>query len=523
MDEAIVFILGAILFLMVAAAILAALVGFFVFVGPVLGAGTALFIFFALVVAFYQELGRAFGLGGSPKTLAVEAPPRQRTPEGREPAYTQYLFEQARRDFSHAHKLAWARLTARYNGYGRTFQSHWFQGFADWRWPVGVVLVVGQAVGGLLALVLLALTAASQVLVLLVVGLVALGGIYLLRGADTLLMWARGVRITCPACYERGFYPSYECDGCATRHQDVRPGRYGVIRRVCACGTRLPTLLLLGSHRLRACCAHCGAPLAERAGTAAEIVLPVFGAVAAGKTRLMIVVMMAIEALARRGGARVELADDDTRAWEANARRELIDSGAVQKTRVRLPRAYSLYVKPARGSRRLVHVFDAAGEYFNRSENLQELRYLRAASTFVFVIDPLSLGALWSRLPAEVRDRYQQIRAAQEPEFVFAQAVDNLTAMGVKTGRARLVVVVTKSDLVRPVLAADGVEDREEALVGWLDDKLGQGNLLRAMRHAFGETHFFLTASVLDQAYRVDDSVERLTSWTLARHGLRLT
>jgi hypothetical protein len=95
--------------------------------------------------------------------------------------------------------------------------------------------------------------------------------------------------------------------------------------------------------------------------------------------------------------------------------------------------------------------------------------------------------------------------------------------MGVQTSKARLVVAVTKSDLVRPLLVQDGVEEGEDALTRWLDARLGQGNMLRAMRHAFGEVHFFLTAAVLSEDGDVDDSVEIFTTRTLAHDGLRLT
>ncbi|WP_261556387.1 TRAFAC clade GTPase domain-containing protein [Frankia tisae] len=497
---------------------------FFAIPGPFITAATALYFAGLLVVASFQEFGRAMGLGPSPAAAVPERPPPRRTEDGREPAYRQYLFQQAGRDLRHAYRLVWPRLKAIVTGHRRQVKNTFFgYGPMDWRWPVGVVLTVGQLTGTLLGLTVISLVAAAQGIVLLGVGLVALLGIYLLRGVDTVLLWIRGVRITCPACYRRGFYPVYECRNCTARHHDVRPGRYGVVRRVCACGERLPTLLLLGSYRMKAFCAHCEAPLADRVGTSAEVVLPVFGAAGAGKTRLMIVIMMAVDAIARRSDATLQLADEDTRRWDAQARRELLGSDNVAKTRIRLPRAYSMYIEPRRGSRRLVHVFDPAGEYFNESDRLQELQFLRLARTFLFVVDPLSIDGLWSRLDRGAQDRNRSIRARREPEFVFAQTVQNLEAMGVPTEKSRLVVVVSKRDLISRLLSDDGVEDGDEAVARWLDENLHQGNMLRAMRHAFGEVSFFLTTSVVSADHQVDDSVERLTSWTLARQGLRLS
>ncbi|ABW16333.1 conserved hypothetical protein [Parafrankia sp. EAN1pec] len=497
---------------------------FFTVPGPFIAGAAALYVAGALVVAYFQEFGRAMGLGPNPAAAAPEQPPPRRTEDGKEPAYRQYLFGQARHDLRHAHGLVWPRLAALGRNHRRWVKNTFFgYGAMDWHWPVGVVLMVGLFAGTILGLAVISLVATAQGVVLLAVFLLAFLGIYLLRGIDTVLLWIRGVRITCPSCYRRGFYPSYECRNCTVRHHDVRPGRYGVVRRVCACGERLPTLLLLGSHRMNAFCAHCEAPLAESVGTAAEVVLPVFGAAGAGKTRLMIVIMMAVEAIAGRSGATLALADEDTRKWDAQARRELIRSDKVAKTGIRLPRAYSLYVEPRRGGRRLVHVFDPAGEYFNESDRLQELQFLTLARTFLFVVDPLSVDALWARLDRADQNRYSGVRARREPEFVFAQTVQNLEAMGVRTKKARLVVVVSKRDLVSRILIEDGVEDGEEALVRWLDENLHQGNMLRSMRHAFGEVQFFLTTSIISDDSRVDDSIEKLTSWTLARQGLRLS
>jgi hypothetical protein len=496
---------------------------FFTFAGPFIAGGSAIFFAGALVVAYFQEFGRAMGLGPNPAAAAVERPPAQRTADGREPAYRQYLFGQARRDLRNAHGLIWPRLTAVVARHQQQVKRNFFGfGLADPRWPVGVLLMVGLAIGTIVGVPVIGLLAVAQGTVLLVFGLLAIAGIYLLRGVDTVLLWIRGVRITCPACYRRGFYPSYECPNCTTRHHDVRPGRYGVARRVCVCGERLRTLILLGSHRMNAFCAHCEAPLAERVGTAAEVILPVFGAAGAGKTRLMIVIKMAIDEMAKRTGARVELADDDTRKWDRQARRELLSTDRVAKTLIRLPRAYSMYVKPKRGARRLVHVFDPAGEYFNESQRLQELQFLKLAKTFLFVVDPLSVDVLWARLGAADQNAHSAVRARREPEFVFAQTVQNLEAMGVRTKKARLVVVVSKSDLIPQILIDDGVADFKDDIVRWLDEDLRQGNMLRAMEHAFGEVHFFLTTAVVTDGDRVDDGVEKLTSWVLARQGLRL-
>ena len=93
-----------------------------------------------------------------------------------------------------------------------------------------------------------------------------------LRGADSAFLGVKNIRMVCPACSERVPYPGYVCPGggCARRHRDVRPGRFGIMRRRCQCGTRMSTLLLFGSSRMAAFCPHCGHPLEHRPGEAPE-------------------------------------------------------------------------------------------------------------------------------------------------------------------------------------------------------------------------------------------------------------
>ncbi len=66
-----------------------------------------------------------------------------------------------------------------------------------------------------------------------------------------------------------------------------------------------------------------------------------------------------------------------------------------------LPKGYSLRVAPPQGAERVVHVFDAAGEVFASRERTQELRYLRIARTFLFVVDPLSVESFRLRVPPD--------------------------------------------------------------------------------------------------------------------------
>jgi len=482
---------------------------------------------------YFKVFARTLGIGGT--AAPHRDPPRTRT-DGVEPAYQHYLFGQALRDLRHAQAgtiaegMAAAQRSVRRITVAWFGRSHGTNQLTFARGLFGTLLIAGLGAGtagGIVLVAALFLLQAGTLGVLLAGGLAVAYG---LRGVDTVLLRLRGVRILCPSCYDV-VYPSYGCPGCGTRHQDVRPGRYGVARRICACHHRLPTLLLLGSHRMTAYCPRpgCRARLADGIGTAREIVLPLFGAPNAGKTRLMAIMVKALLETSSWRGPAATFADADAERRYREIEPALVAGGPTGRTLRRAPRAYSLYVKPATGSRRLVHLFDPSGEYFNESERLQELKYLKSAKTFVFVVDPLSIDMLWNALsrsefwkalPPREQDRLSSLRASEPPNFVFEQTLHNVEQMGGAPKRKRLAVAISKTDLLAAGMAA-GMSDEmagdlsadSDSIADWLES-LGLDNMVRAMRHAFGDIRFFRTTAMLSGA-QVDSSVENVVKWAL--------
>jgi hypothetical protein len=375
---------------------------------------------------------------------------------------------------------------------------------------LGAAIVVGTGVAGL-ALAFYAL------LVAVGVGL-ARGSVGALRALDTALLRLRGLRITCGSCHHRVAYPVYGCPaaGCSLRH-DVRPGQFGILRRTCFCGARMPTLLLLGSHRLQAFCPYCDHALVDSTGTAPEIIAPLLGATGAGKTRLMLALVMALEQLTT-----VEFASPDTRVRLEELRPALREGLSTRATPRDLPRAYSLYVNPGQGGKRLVHLFDVAGERLNRPDDVHELRYLGHARAFLFVVDPLSLEPFWEQLSEMEQGRLASVRSPRAPQQIFGHVAERIEALGVDTGRARLGVVLSKNDLLRELRPLAGVGADSRAIEAWLVERMGLGNLVRAMKHDFGEVFFTYTAAVVDDRGAVDPSVASLSRWLVGGERLLL-
>ncbi|MFB6519824.1 hypothetical protein [Streptomyces sp. NPDC056401] len=388
--------------------------------------------------------------------------------------------------------------------------------------PYGLALYLGLCVGLVVALPPLAALLGLHALVMALLA----GGARLLAGAlravDRAVLWVKHLRtgMLCPHCFERVPYPAYDCPRptCRRRHADIRPGTYGIFRRRCQCGQRMPTLLMLMSRdaRLQAYCVHphCGKPMNTDAGHMPEVVIPLIGGRAAGKTQLMAAMLLSLERAAENGGPALTLADEESEANYQVLREVLRMRGNTRATQKTLPRAHSFVLGGGR-SRRLVHLFDTAGERFVDREETDALRYARAARTFVFVLDPMAVKEFWTATdpaPGPLLDR--TLGSTVDPEEVFARSVQAVAAMGAPLKRARLAVAISKTDLLAEHGLVPAGLDGSEART-WLCEVLRLRSLVRAMELHFQEVRFFRTAAVADEDARVDDSIEGFTEWCL--------
>ncbi|WP_087101507.1 hypothetical protein [Nocardiopsis sp. JB363] len=357
-----------------------------------------------------------------------------------------------------------------------------------------------------------------QVMVALVHSAVAWTAVGVLRSVDGSLLLVRRIRMVCPRCFEHMSYPSYACEDCGRPHRDVRSGARGVFRRRCVCGRDLPTLLLLGSADLRTLCPHCDQVLEHRPGEAREFVLPLFGAAGAGKTRLTHGLHLALEyAAGRHVSARAVAMGRETVRRLRDSRPRLAPDHRVPPTPPgRRARGLTLRVEADRCAL-LVQLYDTAGEWFNTTERTEDLTYLGEATTFLLVLDPLAVPAVWNALTADEQHRLHGDRSrVSDPERAYMQVRDQVQRRyrgpGVGRPRTRLAVVVTRGDLLaRTSLDPSGLPPER-----WVREVMGANNLLRAARADFGTVATFVTSAVVDPDGRPDPSLAELLRWVLA-------
>lgn len=480
-------------------------------------------------VRFVGESGRALG----PLKPGV-ADPRLVAPGGAEPAYRSYWAGQAWQDALAAARAGltelwrrtvdvWVidRLVPQWSSHRRSYGRR-----DTWEIVILRAFVFGVAAGALLGTLAAALTAVVTLLVFAALAGVAcltlLLGVLAVRGMDNARLAVGRIRMKCPhpGCYHSVALPVYRCPRCRSQHHALRPGRYGVLRRVCACDQRLPTSFLTGRHRLDAECPVCRLPLPDGLGSARLVHVPLIGGTSAGKT--MLVQAMVAGLLARRDTGELTIRwarDEDRREYEHGAAR-LASGSVLGKTTAVLPTAVMLNIG-GRRRRRLLYLYDPRGENIESAQRLREQEYLAHADAVLLVVDALADPSVTARLTSDERDRADAASPAGEsPMDTYDRLTGELSAMSGRRRRTPVAVVVTKRDVLHGLDSLPAVDD----VAAWLRT-VGLENLVRGLEHDFGAC-LFTSVSAWDAVGARPKPAERRRAadpvlWLLGRTGLR--
>lgn len=369
------------------------------------------------------------------------------------------------------------------------YALHWFG------WSALVLPLIGCFIVGTVASVL-----TWQVIMWLGQSLVALAG----AAVQAVLRWHESrfrrrahQSMLCSHCLRSSSSPAYRCSRCSTVHYVVQPGPQGLLHRVCECGAKLPNTVSWASQGLKVVCPYCGQDTADGAGIRHVVVLPVIGAVAAGKTRfLRMSVVQVGDGLTGRGSLRALSAEAE--AFLKDSCELVRDGRHTVKTPHVMPRALQYHVVERGGKEIELNIVDAAGEFFGDWETSNELPFLEAAPAYVLLLDPLGLADVHAEfaqaLPA---DRNDMDIAPPDQINAYHTVMDRLRAQGVDLRRRALLVVVSKADILRSLPCGEILRGSasSDAVRQWLADN-GMDAALKSFRMEFGTVEYFACDSM---------------------------
>ncbi len=323
----------------------------------------------------------------------------------------------------------------------------------------------------------------------------------------------------CPACQHKFDLPVYVCPSCGVEHSRLIPSKYGILKRECECGEKLPTTFLNGRQKLDGLCPHCGAPLSD-AGAHVEVWVPVIGGPSSGKTCL---ITMAISQIEKNVAPQYNLeftykpnvSDNREDLYETNM--SAIEQGYTPpKTDASASnmqmKYYQFNLNPPKGNvGNFISLCDMPGEIFTSDTDLAQIG-LTQADGFIVVLDPLSIQDYRDELAQDPSfDPYSYGASDMPMDEVTTMLLGTLDNMLHKNGaRVKKVcaVVFTKLDIpgledkIGPAAVtnymnsnkgADAVKATNAVCEKFLLD-YGETNFVHVLKQKFTDVRFFTCA-----------------------------
>lgn len=327
-----------------------------------------------------------------------------------QPAKKSYFFDKGYKDMANTIKGAWARNGDSIQAYKDNLGDLGDKGTVA-KVFIGILNVLAIIAVVVFGSIITAVITVINVMVLVVFMTIVYIGFSVIWLVDRLYLMRNKIFTACHECKEKSLIPTYICPRCGAKHTNLTPGVYGILRRTCDCGERLPTTFFNGRKNLEAECPACGHKLMDRESR--PICIPVVGGRSVGKTAFITAFSREfIEKVAPAKGLEIEFYND----VKADIYKEITQDYTAGSTRmtdrpqdvnVASSVSFSFFAKhPTFSPERLIHIYDIAGEVFtDNSENEVQKQY-EYCSGIVLIIDPFAIPS--------VRYKYEGLLAPED-------------------------------------------------------------------------------------------------------------
>lgn len=322
-----------------------------------------------------------------------------------------------------------------------------------------------------------------------------LAGITLLF--EKIFYLSRKISYRCPSCKEDYLIPIYACSNpaCNMKHRRLRPGFYGVFKRKCVCGTKIPltakssgyywekdisTPNTFIKHKFKfsdmnSYCPKCG--VEHNAGLSKPTSIALIGGKSAGKTTFKVAfTYQFLEEELTKNGIDFDFPDKQSDDEYENSKRYFRGQDIIPGTNRGVDydiATFSFFLKHKKfDAARMIHVYDMPGEVFESGDAQEGWRNYRFSEGMVFLIDPYSLPM--------VRDLHtNEIKAMGVCEMQMNVLVDSLvnTLQNEKVkkskGKFKIPVALTLNKVDSPILKKMCGGEAVESLMSNLPDVFG--------------------------------------------------
>lgn len=259
-------------------------------------------------------------------------------------------------------------------------------------------VVLGTVATALFALVMLSIAFVLTDIIYVLFGIVLL--------IETIYLKLHSISFRCQKCTHEYKLPVYECLVCNIKHTNLKPGRYGVFKRKCLCGAKLPlTVRGVGKKsgveftitNLKSYCPHCGNE--DNAGITHPVSIALIGGASAGKTTFKVAFLKTLldEEVVKYNIETDFPSSDYEREFkqiESYFRGMPIPSTnrGIEYDII----TFSFFLKHKNFDvDRIVHLYDMPGEVFQRRDAKEGWEMHSFNDGAVFLIDPYSLPKIF--------------------------------------------------------------------------------------------------------------------------------
>jgi len=409
-------------------------------------------------------------------------------------------------------KWYWQKLVAAINSDSKF--ERWFV-MIIWACGIASVLAVGSAITAIFTIL-------SVVILAIIMGVIYLC-FSILWLVELIYLKTNKVFSVCTFCKEEFLLPTFICTTCGALHTDLRPSKYGILKRECNCGTKLPTSFMNGRNALPAICSNpeCAHPMF---GTGSKpICIPVVGGRNTGKTAFITAFSVDfIQNVMPRLGFTKESYNDEKEAIFDTMLEDYARGETTATTRETDPNkpssiSYSFLVSgDALDPSRLLHIYDIAGEVFtDHLENEVQQQY-DYSHGIVLIIDPLSITdfatTAWDSLTEIDKKSASEVDVLYIMDS-FLEKLQQATGLSdEETSKVPLAVVISKADCANlsDMIGDSAVQalESDPAYADWqttdiMDDlcrRFLRDNGMEAFVHAiqlkFRKNRFFACSSI---------------------------
>ena len=335
---------------------------------------------------------------------------------------------------------------------------------------------------------------------------------------DRIYILVNKIKNACPhpECQASFLIPVYECPDCGVKHDALVPSQYGIFKRTCLCGAKLPTTFLNGRGKLKAYCPTCDNALSGDTASR-QYAFPVIGGPSVGKTCYinMTIDQMMNDVAPSRNWDLNFITESDKRDHEL-AMNSLNQGVRLMKTELSALTAYQMMLTlPNEKVGRRIYIYDIAGEMFSSSSDFQSNQAYSYANGFVFIIDPLTLSQFAMEVEDKIDPNAYGVSTKDFDDILNIMLINLEKMFGLKdkdTLKRNLAIVINKADIptleerigesaVNQYLSAhsdtcEAFADARDAVCRDFLVNYGAGNFVRTAEAKFKKVRYF-TCSAL--------------------------